>query len=570
MSYRRMVPIRLLTGLALALIVACGGGSSDPDAGVDAMGGPRAPFPAHFCPGSPGCDGVGDGVFRVGAGRADINPTLIETEWVDEDEDGEFDSGEDFTDTNGNEKFDAVWMAGYGNGRPAVGFHSDIWARAIVFEWNDVRVGLTTVDTVGWMFDDCEATRALIPAALDLDWVVMVATHMHEGPDTMGLWGIKELVTGVDPDHQQLIRERIVAALTDAVADLRPATMAIAQVETLDEDGNSKPYVGDGRDPVIIDPTMTIMQFASVAAPDETIATLVHWAGHPEYSGSENNWITADYPYLLREVIENGIAANPDRALPAMDGLGGEVVFMNGAVGGQIGPKHVEAVGLDGNLISSSGLDKADAVGRNLGRLALETITNADMVEDIAAPTLSVRTGEVDAAVENTFYHVASLVGVFDRQFHGHNPEQPLGPGNTPYISTRVSYLQIGTVGMITAPGELHPELAVGGYDGSMSFGESIVDPGNENPPPLESAPAPPYLHDLLLANAGVDYPLIIGLGEDEMGYIVPAYNYVLDDNTPYIEDALGDHYEETNSVGPLVEAEIVGSMRELITWQQP
>jgi hypothetical protein len=381
----------------------------------------------------------------------------------------------------------------------------------------------------------------------------------------MGLWGKQELVPGTDPDYQQHVREQIVAALTDAVAGLEPVTMSVARVETVDEDGSSSPYVGDGRDPVVIDPTLTLIRFAAADDAERTVATLVHWAGHPEYSGSENNWITADYAYLLREVIENGVAVDEPVGEPALAGLGGEVVFVNGAVGGQIGPHDTAPIGLDGQPVSSSGLDKSDALGRNLGRLALATLSDA---EPVAAPTVAFRTGLLDAAVENTFYHVASLVGVFDRQFHGHDPSKPLGGTNIPYVESRTTYFQIGSVGVITAPGELHPELAIGGYDGSRRYGAPLVEPDNPNPPDLASAPPPPYLHDLIRDNEGVVYPLVLGLGEDEMGYLVPAFDYVLDDNTPYIEEAEGHHYEETNSVGPLVEEQVVGAMRQLIQWR--
>src|SRR5262245_25420764 len=101
----------LVLGLSAA---ACGGGSDEPDAG---LGGPRDPFPELYCPGSPGCAGAGDGVFRVGSARLSITPDLAahETEWTDSDGNNEWNSGEDFVDTNGNEVFDAVWMAGFGN-----------------------------------------------------------------------------------------------------------------------------------------------------------------------------------------------------------------------------------------------------------------------------------------------------------------------------------------------------------------------------------------------------------------------------------------------------------------------
>ena len=107
MPDRRLVSVLAAASLSLS-IVACG----DSGDGDSQPGGPRAPFPERWCPGSPGCDGTGDGVFRVGAARAEINPELVETEWVDENENHEYDDDEPFTDVNGNGKFDAVWMSG--------------------------------------------------------------------------------------------------------------------------------------------------------------------------------------------------------------------------------------------------------------------------------------------------------------------------------------------------------------------------------------------------------------------------------------------------------------------------
>ena len=38
------------------------------------------------------------------------------------------------------------------------------------------------------------------------------------------------------------------------------------------------------------------------------------------------------------------------------------------------------------------------------------------------------------------------------------------------------------------------------------------------------------------------------GLGNDEIGYLVPPYDYVLSESSPYLSEAPGNHYEETNS----------------------
>jgi hypothetical protein len=61
------------------------------------------------------------------------------------------------------------------------------------------------------------------------------------------------------------------------------------------------------------------------------------------------------------------------------------------------------------------------------------------------------------------------------------------------------------------------------------------------------------------------EHRMIFGLTLDFLGYIVPRYNFVLDDLSPYIARAPGDHYEETNSIGPRAEPEIVGTMRQLV-----
>jgi hypothetical protein len=173
--------------------------------------------------------------------------------------------------------------------------------------------------------------------------------------------------------------------------------------------------------------------------------------------------------------------------------------------------------------------------------------------------------------IENTFYHVAGLVGLFgDRVFLGYDEDRAIGPGNYPLLESRVSYLQVGNVGIASAPGELFPELSIGGYGGEHTYGFELIDPDNPNPPNLAAAPQGPYLKDLIAMNDGVDIALIAGMTEDFLGYIVPDYDYVLDEHNPFVEQADGDHYEETNSIGPRAEEELVGPMRSLIQWRRP
>ncbi len=546
-------------------LVACGGDTDEPDAGIER--GPVDPFPEKYCPGSDGCTGEGDGIFKVGVGRVSIMPELVETEWTDDNENSHYNSGEPYVDANGNGEFDPYWIAGFGTGRPATGLNDQIYASAIAFEWNDIRVAIVVLDVVGYFITDFEAGLDLIPANLELDHIVMASTHDHEAIDTVGKWGRNDLQSGVDPDYMIFIHEQTAEAVQTAVAGLEPAIMSVAQGMTLDESGSSLEFVGDRRDPVTLDPTITVIRFAAASEPDRTIGSIVHWGAHPEYGGSRNNLVSSDYPYWLRDTIENG--APETTTEPAVEGIGGIAVFLNGAIGGQIGDNRVEPMDTEGVPITDDGLHKSERIGVTVGRIGLAAITSADDVTDVSNPLLQFRTGRINLIVENVFFHVAGIIGLFNRPFFGYDETRPIDEGNYPFLESRVTYLQIGSVGMATVPGELDPGLAIGGYDGSQSWGDEFIDSGNEDPPVLTNAPAPPYLKDLILDNPGVEFPLVLGMAEDYIGYIVPAWNYVLDPNNPYIEEWNGSqHYEETLSLSPDVEEDAVGPVRTLLRWR--
>ena len=74
-----------------------------------------------------------------------------------------------------------------------------------------------------------------------------------------------------------------------------------------------------------------------------------------------------------------------------------------------------------------------------------------------------------------------------------------------------------------------------------------LFDPRNPNPPPLDNAPRGPYLKERMPGRV----IFTLGLTHDELGYIVPPYNFQLNPDGPYIIEPEGDHYTETNSTGP-------------------
>lgn len=519
--------------------------------------------PDDWCPGRPHCRPVGDNRLLVGAARELINPDIVEREWTDSNRNHNYDRGEAFVDLNGNGVFDATWIAGYGNARAAIGSNDDLEVRAIAFRYNETTVALAVFDCVGLFINHLDQVRAEPSLrGLDVDRIVLASTHVHEGVDTVGLWGPALAVSGLNPAYMARIRERGAAAIRRAVESLRPARMRVAQTLTVDPmTGSTLAYVNDTRDPVLFDPTLTVAHFVEDAAPERTIATWVNWSSHPEYTGANNNLLSADYVHYLRETIETGV---PRDSLP---GLGGITVFLNGAIGGQVGPGGgVAPIGEDGIPVRQGGIPKARAAGRSVGALALRTLTSQGTEASVTA--VSYRSAPIHCRAQNTLYGILYNQRTVERELIGYNERRAIGPGNYPFIRSRVTYLQVGPVAMISAPGELHPELWIG-TDPRYSWGQPTLTE-TVNRPDLSMGPQPPYLRDLMLANPDVRYAFVGGLTEDFLGYIVPSYNYVLNPVVPYLAEAMGEHYEETNSVGPEVERYLNGPMRELARWRPP
>lgn len=552
------------------LLAACGGADHDSAPPTTAW------RPTVACPGDAGC-ASNAGPLQAGAAALTITPTCFET-WDDLDADAEYNkSTEAFHDCGcdrvcpedegwagadageGDGVFQALWLAGFGNGRAAAGVHDDLWARTVVVRSGDVTVALVALDVVGFFYDDVQRIRDGVAAAgLDVDHVIVHSTHQHEGPDTLGQWGERLGKRGVDEDWLSYIVDRSVQGVADAVAGLQPATLSVGKVDSAAPFGTkgTRNLVRDSRDPVIVDEWIYTAHLADASG--ATIATLVNWGNHPEVLSSDNLLITSDFSHYLREGVEQGVAWN-GRSTP---GVGGVAIYLNAAVGGLMTPLSITVTDGDGVDHGSSDWAKCEALGKLVAELALQAVAAGAPAAD---PTVSVAAEQIFLQVENFAFQAMFQIGVFDREVYNYDPEANLDEFNIPEVLTEVGVLTLGPVRMLTVPGELTPELAIGGYDGSRvnTDQDDFIDPGNENPPDLSQAPQGPYLKDLL----GGEHAWILGLANDELGYLVPPYDYELSETLPYIEEAEGHHYEETNSLGPNAVPPILDAAARLTAW---
>ena len=121
-------------------------------------------------------------------------------------------------------------------------------------------------------------------------------------------------------------------------------------------------------------------------------------------------------------------------------------------------------------------------------------------------------------------------------------------------MKSEISYFEIDTLRILMLPCEIFPELVYGGY---LSAEESATGKGGEiNPVPLQEI-------------VGGDV-MIIGLANDELGYVLPPNDFILHPEAPYFENGRDchnrRHYEETNSLGPETAAKIAETVTKIIS----
>jgi hypothetical protein len=456
--------------------------------------------------------------LQVGFAQVSITPDLID-QWVDVNNDAQFDPDIDlWTDVNGNGKFDAVWMAGFQNQRPAQGIKDDIMAVAVVIDDGNNRVGIVTADTVGLMRKFVLGVREAVPAEWDLDYLMVHATHNHEGPDTQGLWGPGFLSSGVDPNYMQQLQQNILDALSEAIENLEPAQMSMARIPT-----NPLTPIKDKRKPIVIDEDIRALLFSR---PDDSIiGTLVNVGIHVELAWDKNLELTADVAGYLRKGLSEGIYYDDELLKP---GLGGTTLWLTGNIGGLMtsGPTDTIYDPFLEKTFTEPGHAKARTFGYSLANSVIDAFNENRFVSS-PEPKITFRAIEVELGIENFMLAIGTLLGVVDS-----SPQFHLMPPFIRYLS-EVAFIQLGDATITGIPGELYPEIAVGGIENPKGA-DFAMEP--EEVPPLRSQ-LPGKVN------------LIVNLANDAIGYIIPKSEW--DKDAPWIYDESEETYGEIVSLGP-------------------
>jgi hypothetical protein len=501
--------------------------------------------------------------LRAGASAIPITPFGSNPDWdgtvtasgvwgekfSDGNKNGRWDPGEPFEDDPGNtamdpssaDKYDGIYLAGFGNNRLATGKHDDLWVRALVLESGNTRIALVTLDVIGYYsradYYGLSEIQNLLDKKLHLDEVLISSTHSHEGPDSIGAWGVNRLSDGKYPKYLRFVDRQVAAAITNAAKSLVPVRMKAGRT-----DSQQSPSIAGmqtrtgGRPPRFFDDELRVLQFIGQRgdSKDRTIATLVNWNTHPESMEDQNTLLTSDFPHALRQSIESR--------------FGGTALYFSGDLGaaeiiGDTAHEKDQRINFDGKDYPLAGrakneaftFERTEAIGRDMAKAATNALGKAEW---IAVSSVDVKKAELRAPMDNKGYTLLIRSGVFDMMTM---PQE----GDVPALRTWVYLLTLGDVQIVTSPGELFPEVFYG-----------VEAHRRSDCPQADTGRAPELaVRDRMKAK----YRLIFGLCPDEFGYLVPGYDFMppaFDSSIPEIRETedpcksagVPAHYHETNS----------------------
>ena len=388
--------------------------------------------------------------------------------------------------------------------------------------------------------------------------LVITATHNHHGPDTAFD------VNHVWYDH---MIDQTVDAVLEAIDDRQPATLRVASGEH---------WFGahDGIDPIVYDPTMNVLQAVRRGSGD-VIATVVQWNNHPEVTlgyeapvpaedcaalqaagetcSSEGRYLTADFPGVLAEAIESEV--------------GGEVLYLNGAVGDLTGPGGTQVWEVDaehplgdqvhappGAVAPGGGTDytvrkfrRSVIIGE---QAALQTLRLLEGAEGVRRPRLSYAEEQFFTRLTHRGFRLLLVPDAAGRPDGlGHNlPAIYTCPAAGPktdetcvsdggatvddpvlgeiragdHLRSSVGYLRIGSdVAFVMLPAEVAGELVMGLPGGFRETPELWYEH-----PEVHVAPEDFHIPGYVRARVPEEYLFTVGLGNDELGYAKSITDY--------------------------------------------
>jgi hypothetical protein len=409
---------------------------------------------------------------------------------------------------------DCIYLGGFGLGpvRPAqrVG-NGGVWVRSIAISNGEDTFIYSIADAVGWFarYDstvctDCGIldvrTRLAGDLGLDVGNVVVGSTHSHATADTYGGWG------GIPDWYRAQLRDAAIAAAKQAVTNLRPATIAVGDVQLRNRNNDRRDTYFSNADTGATWLQATALPGAEAApGTDDVIATWATFAGHPTIVSEPV--LHADWP---------GATARHFEAT-----YGGVGLLFEGGLG-NVSVSGVGGVDNESNA-ENTGIAVADDVARDIARNPRPLVSN-----DLVASTYQI----THPAMTNPGLVTLGMVGLFDREFTpgtkgaglpgAYSWSKQDGPGQArscasfgPTVITTAGAHRIGELVVAFAPGEIFSNIA------------EVVKENVDN----------------------TAVTMVLGQSNDALGYIIQSFEFDVQGNAVTEYGTMTGEYEEVFSI---------------------
>lgn len=420
-----------------------------------------------------------------------------------------------------------------------------------------------TVDAIGVSNNDVRMIREmLLPFAEEkgINSINIYSTHAHSCIDTQGLWtdiigkwpanllhaftGLGTTRPGTDPEYMIFMRDKIKAAVEEAVLSMEKGEMTYAEKDIGDG------YFNNKNRPTASSMDTELKRFAFYPFKKSVRPTIIlNMSAHPDVVGlatsdddTKGHGLSGDYIYYIGETL---------------DKLGYDFMFFNGAICGI----YIGRI----NVNTDKRVDIAAAYGKEIARMTVamtmteEEIRNSEKLmalnftdlqtenceyvpfyegwtpvkEEKVEPILNIALKAVEIEATNPVINAAAKLGVV-------NYTVKVTAENKKFITTEIGYMEIGeNVRIAMVPGEFCSDLVYGGS--SLTAEGSITGKAFEGSTFCELF--------------GEDVA-VFGLANDAIGYIVPDNDYCM---------CLGfGHYQESISLGKSTASTIMAGFEEI------
>lgn len=315
-----------------------------------------------------------------------------------------------------------MFLAGFASGRTAIGVLDPIEASAVYISLGGEEVALVTVDAIGFTRPTVRKMRAAVRSMERPTDIIVCATHTHSAPDTLGMWGPALLGflprrSGVDPAWMSQLIAGVATAVDTAKARAQPAMMRAATFDVPERWTRNDRKAGGRYD-------MAGAVAFDAAEGGERLATLLNFASHPEGLWEKNRLVSADFPGFFRR--------------RAREISPGSKLYFSGPLGGMLTPNIPEGSGQGDrhSYIEELGVYLAEMTERALAAAAPSTATELEHHVKVTRFTN-----------DNWRFSMLQRMGIIHAEIEGKE------------FASEVHRLRLGDVDMLTAPGEVLPEL---------------------------------------------------------------------------------------------------------------